>query len=55
MYRNEAEAGQALRDSGLARSDVYITTKWSGMDGLDIAGAIQQSLKNVCLDNMFEF
>jgi len=47
MYRNETEAGQALRESGLARSDVYITTKWSGMDGLDIAGAIQQSLKNL--------
>ena len=48
MYRNEVEAGKALRESGLARSDVFITTKWSGLDGLDISAAIQSSLKNVC-------
>ena len=47
MYRNEVEAGKALRESGLARSDVFITTKWSGLDGLDISAAIQSSLKNV--------
>jgi 2,5-diketo-D-gluconate reductase A len=27
MYRNEAEVGRALRDSGLRREDVFITTK----------------------------
>jgi 2,5-diketo-D-gluconate reductase A len=27
MYRNEAEVGRALRDSGLARRDVFVTTK----------------------------
>jgi 2,5-diketo-D-gluconate reductase A len=27
MYRNEAEIGRALRDSGLSRSDVFVTTK----------------------------
>jgi 2,5-diketo-D-gluconate reductase A len=27
MYANEAEVGQALRDSGLPRSDVFLTTK----------------------------
>jgi 2,5-diketo-D-gluconate reductase A len=27
IYRNEAEIGQAVRDSGLARSEVFITTK----------------------------
>jgi 2,5-diketo-D-gluconate reductase A len=27
MYRNEAEVGRAVRDSGLAREEVFITTK----------------------------
>src|ERR1700744_624043 len=27
MYRNEAEVGRAIRDSGLDRADVFITTK----------------------------
>ena len=27
MYRNEAEVGRAVRDSGLARDEVFITTK----------------------------
>jgi len=47
IYRNEVEAGQAFKESGLARSDVFITTKWSGMDGLDIPTSIQNSLKNL--------
>jgi diketogulonate reductase-like aldo/keto reductase len=27
MYRNEAEVGQAVRDSGVSRADVFVTTK----------------------------
>jgi 2,5-diketo-D-gluconate reductase A len=27
MYRNEAEVGRAIRDSGLDRADVFVTTK----------------------------
>lgn len=46
-YRNETEAGQALKESGLARKDVFITTKWSRLDGLDIPTSIDNSLKNV--------
>lgn len=46
-YRNETEAGKALRDSGLARKDVYITTKFSGTDGAEIETSIKDSLKNV--------
>lgn len=47
MYKNEVEAGIALRESGLSRSDVFVTTKWSGTDGLDVETSIQNSLKNV--------
>lgn len=46
-YRNELEVGIALQESGLKREDVYITTKYSGLNGLDIETSIQNSLKNV--------
>ena len=29
MYRNEAEVGRALADSGLDRSEIFLTTKVS--------------------------
>lgn len=47
-YRNEYEAGIAIKESGLDRKDLYITTKFSGRDGLDIPTSINNSLKNVC-------
>ena len=47
MYGNEEEAGRAMRESGLARKDVFITTKYSGSNGLDIGTSIHNSLKNV--------
>ncbi|KII85495.1 hypothetical protein PLICRDRAFT_69888, partial [Plicaturopsis crispa FD-325 SS-3] len=46
-YGNEAEAGKALRDSGLAREDVFITTKFSGRDNLTIRQSIENSLQNL--------
>jgi len=46
-YRNEAEAGKAILESGLGRDDVFITTKYSGTGGLDIETSIKNSLKNL--------
>ncbi|KAJ7843364.1 Aldo/keto reductase [Mycena olivaceomarginata] len=46
-YRNEAEAGVAIRESGLERKEIFITTKYSGLDGLDIKTSINNSLKNL--------
>ncbi|KAJ6527085.1 NADP-dependent oxidoreductase domain-containing protein [Mycena capillaripes] len=46
-YRNEAEAGVAIRESGLERKEIFITTKYSGLDGLDIKTSIKNSLKNL--------
>jgi diketogulonate reductase-like aldo/keto reductase len=46
-YRNEAEVGIALHESGLSRGDVFITTKYSGFDGLDIPTAIRNSINNI--------
>ncbi|KAJ3526230.1 hypothetical protein NMY22_g10244 [Coprinellus aureogranulatus] len=46
-YRNEEEAGKAIRESGLAREEVYITTKYSGLNKADIEDSIKDSLKNL--------
>ncbi|THG95192.1 hypothetical protein EW026_g6414 [Hermanssonia centrifuga] len=51
-YRNEEEAGAALSDSGLKREDVYITTKYSGLNGLDIETSIDNSLKNASISSI---
>ncbi|KAF5353725.1 hypothetical protein D9758_008617 [Tetrapyrgos nigripes] len=50
-YRNEVEVGQAvqriLRENGLKRDDLFITTKWSALKGLGISESIEQSLENL--------
>ncbi|OCH85970.1 Aldo/keto reductase [Obba rivulosa] len=46
-YRNELEVGIALRESGLSRDDVFITTKYSGLNGLDIETSIHNSIANL--------
>ncbi|KAH9975425.1 NADP-dependent oxidoreductase domain-containing protein [Lactifluus volemus] len=46
-YRNDAEAGKAVRESGLARKDIFIATKYSGSNGLDVETSIANSLENV--------
>lgn len=46
-YTNEPEAGIAIRECGIPRKDIFVTTKWSGLNGLDIATSFQNSLKNV--------
>jgi len=46
-YDNEEEVGAALAESGLAREDIYITTKFSGRDGLDIPTSIKNSLQRL--------
>ena len=46
VYRNEAETGQGLRESGVPRSELFITTKYSGLK--DVASSIKDSLDFVC-------
>ena len=44
IYENEKEVGQALQDSGVARSEIFLTTKvW--MDNVR-NGDLQQSVKD---------
>ena len=51
-YRNEDAVGQAIRDSGVDRSEVFITTKfnrqWHGVDGA--RQAYESSLKRLGVD-----
>ncbi|KAK8844535.1 hypothetical protein IAR55_006382 [Kwoniella newhampshirensis] len=44
VYRNEEEVGQAFKESGLSRKDVWITTKWSGVDGKGPRQSCEESL-----------
>jgi 2,5-diketo-D-gluconate reductase A len=43
MYRNESEVGEAVRDSGVARSEIFLTTKWPP-DGQDPRAVLEASL-----------
>ncbi|KAH9919523.1 Aldo/keto reductase [Fomitopsis serialis] len=42
VYKNDAEAGAAIRASGLKREDIYITTKYSSLAEIDT------SIRNSC-------
>ncbi len=52
MYRNESEVGQAVERSGIARSEVFVTTKlWNGDHGHDAAlRAFEHSLSRLGTD-----
>jgi 2,5-diketo-D-gluconate reductase A len=50
MYRNEAELGRALRDSGIARDHVFITTKLSPNEAGNEQHTIERSLKALGVD-----
>jgi 2,5-diketo-D-gluconate reductase A len=51
-YRNEDAVGQAIRDSGIDRSEVFITTKfnrrWHSVDG--VRQTYEASLKRLGVD-----
>ncbi len=53
-YENEAGVGQALRDSGLAREDVFVTTKlWNRAHGYESGKqALRDSLERLGLDHV---
>lgn len=50
LYRNEVDVGRAVRDSGVPREDIFITTKlWAGMGGEPADGfhhAIQSGIES---------
>ncbi|WVR03204.1 hypothetical protein IAU60_000195 [Kwoniella sp. DSM 27419] len=50
VYRNEEEVGQAIKESGLARKDLWITTKFSGVDDKDPETSCKESLQKLGID-----
>src|ERR1700735_3939239 len=50
-YGNEASVGKALRDSGVAREDVFITTKFFPAKD-DPAAEIENSLRRLDVDHV---
>lgn len=52
LYGNEEDVGRAVRDSGIARAELYVTTKlWNADQGYDSAlRAFERSLKRLGLD-----
>ncbi|KAH7334790.1 Aldo/keto reductase [Rhizoctonia solani] len=49
-YGNEEAVGRAIRDSGLPREEIYVTTKLTFEDHGRVAEALDRSLKNLGLD-----
>jgi len=51
LYGNEKEVGIAIKESGLSRQDIFITTKYSHIHQVstDILASIKDSLRYVCL------
>ena len=52
MYGNEAEVGRAIAESGVAREEIFVTTKLdNGRHGYDAAlGALDESLRKLGFD-----
>ncbi|MAM56714.1 MAG: 2,5-didehydrogluconate reductase DkgB [Salinicola sp.] len=54
MYENEAAVGKAIRQSGVPRDELFVTTKiwWDKLEPKALTGAIEQSLENFGLDRL---
>ena len=52
MYRNEAEVGRAIRDSGVDRADVFITTKLPPGQADRAQATIDASLRDLGTDHV---
>jgi diketogulonate reductase-like aldo/keto reductase len=49
-YRNETSVGKAIRDSGIAREKIWVTTKLWPLDFLNVEKAFEASLAKLKLD-----
>ncbi|KAK6205628.1 aldo/keto reductase [Scheffersomyces amazonensis] len=49
-YQNEGEVGQGVKDSGVPRDEVFITTKLTNEDHKRVAQAFEESLKKLDVD-----
>lgn len=51
-YGNEESVGRALRDSGIPRQDVFLTTKFHPLRRSDPVAAVKQSLQRLGVDQV---
>ncbi len=49
-YRNEKDVGNAVKKSGLAREEIFVTTKLRNEDHANVEKALETSLKNLGMD-----
>ncbi|KAL0243704.1 hypothetical protein I308_105675 [Cryptococcus tetragattii IND107] len=49
IYHNEGEVGQAIKESGLSRNELWVTTKWSGVEEKGARQSIKESLDKLGL------
>ncbi|GHB29573.1 2,5-didehydrogluconate reductase DkgB [Salinicola rhizosphaerae] len=54
MYENEAAVGKAIRQSGIDRDELFITTKiwWDNLEPKKFAAAVDKSLENFGIDQL---
>lgn len=50
MYGNEVSVGRAVRDSGVKRDEIFVTTKLHNNDHHDVMGAFAASLERLGLE-----
>ena len=50
IYQNEHEVGQGIKDSGVARSEIFITSKVWNTDQPDVAAGLEKTLKALGTD-----
>jgi glycerol 2-dehydrogenase (NADP+) len=46
-YGNEAEVGKGIKDSGVPRDQIFLTTKLNNNDHKDPEGALNKSLEKL--------
>ena len=51
-YGNESEVGRAVRDSGLPRDEIFVTTKLRAEDAANAPQEIRNSLRNLGLERI---
>jgi diketogulonate reductase-like aldo/keto reductase len=50
FYRNEVSVGRAIRDSGIPREEIFVTTKIFPTDAMNIEKSFQNSLNRLDID-----
>lgn len=49
-YRNETETGRGIKETGLSRKEIWVTTKWSGVDDKQPIQSCGESLEKLGLE-----